>query len=142
MCLFGFDVFQSRDRAIADDDLVPIGRELEALFAGETRADRLLQRNAPTLRPGPQAAPEVTFADDDGASILLVEARDRPGLLATITSALTEASVCIVDSEIVTVDGRARDRFQLTEAGGEPLTGSRRDAIAHSVSAAVERSGT
>jgi UTP:GlnB (protein PII) uridylyltransferase len=132
----------AQDRAIADDDLVPIGRELEALFAGETRADRLLQRNAPTLRPGPQAAPEVTFADDDGASILLVEARDRPGLLATITSALTEASVCIVDSEIVTVDGRARDRFQLTEAGGEPLTGSRRDAIAHSVSAAVERSGT
>jgi UTP:GlnB (protein PII) uridylyltransferase len=132
----------AQDRAIADDDLVPIGRELEALFAGETRADRLLQRNAPTLRPGPQAAPEVTFADDDGASILLVEARDRPGLLATITSALTEASVCIVDSEIVTVDGRARDRFQLTEAGGEPLTGSRRDAIAHSVSVAVERSGT
>jgi UTP:GlnB (protein PII) uridylyltransferase len=81
----------------------------------------------------------VTFADDEGAAILLVEARDRPGLLATITAALTESSACIVDSEIITVDGRARDRFQLTETGGGPLTGERRDAIARSVSAAVER---
>jgi UTP:GlnB (protein PII) uridylyltransferase len=128
-------------RPIASDDLSPIGRGLEALFAGETRADTLLQRNAPTLRPGPQAPPDVTFAEDDGASILLVEARDRPGLLATITAALTEASACIVDTEIVTVDGRARDRFQLTEADGGPLTVSRRAAIAHSVSAAVGRGG-
>jgi [protein-PII] uridylyltransferase len=132
----------AEDRSMAGDDLVLIGRELEALFAGETRADKLLQRHAPTLPPGPQAPAEVTFADDDGAAILLVEARDRPGLLATITSALTEASACIVDSEVVTVGGRARDRFHLTEAGGEPLTGPRRDAIAQSVSAAVERSGT
>jgi [protein-PII] uridylyltransferase len=128
-------------KPIAGDDLAPISRELEALFAGETRADTLLQRNAPTLRPGPQAPPDVTFADDDGSSILLVEARDRPGLLATITAAVTEASACIVDSEIVTVDGRARDRFQLTEADGDPLTGPRRDAIAHSVSLAIGRSG-
>jgi UTP:GlnB (protein PII) uridylyltransferase len=130
------------DRSLEGGDVVLIGRELEALFAGETRADKVLQRNAPTLRPGPQAAPEVTFADDDGASILLVEARDRPGLLATITAALTEASACIVDSEIVTVDGRARDRFQLTEAGGDALTPPRRDAIVHKVSVAVEQSGT
>jgi len=37
-------------KPITGDDLVPISRELEALFAGETRADTLLQRNAPTLR--------------------------------------------------------------------------------------------
>jgi UTP:GlnB (protein PII) uridylyltransferase len=129
-------------KTIAVDDLAPIGGKLEALFAGETQADKLLQRNAPTLRPGPQAAPEVTFADDDGTAILLVEARDRPGLLATITAALNEVSACIVDSEIVTVDGRARDRFQLTEAGGKPLSPLRREAIVQSVSAAVERSGS
>jgi UTP:GlnB (protein PII) uridylyltransferase len=129
-------------KSIAVGDLAPIGGKLEALFAGETQADKLLQRNAPTLRPGPQAAPEVTFADDDGAAILLVEARDRPGLLATITAALNEVSACIVDSEIVTVDGRARDRFQLTEAGGKPLSPLRREAIVRSVSAAVERSGS
>jgi UTP:GlnB (protein PII) uridylyltransferase len=133
---------EGEDAPIDDDDLTPIAAELEGLFDGEKRADKLLQRNAPTLRPGPQAAPEVTFADDDGASILLVEARDRPGLLATITAALAEASACIVDSEIVTVDGRARDRFQLTEASGEPLSAARRDVIAIMVSAAVERGGS
>jgi UTP:GlnB (protein PII) uridylyltransferase len=127
---------------ITSDDLASIAGELESLFQGETHAERLLQRHAPTLPPGAQAPSEVTFADEDAAAILLVEARDRPGLLATITAALTEASACIVDSEIVTVNGRARDRFQLTEAGGEPLSGSRREAIAHTVSTAVERSGT
>jgi UTP:GlnB (protein PII) uridylyltransferase len=80
----------------------------------------------------------VTFADDDDAAILLVEARDRPGLLATITTALTEAAARIVDSEIVTVDGRVRDRFQLTEGDGTPLSGPRRAAIARDVLAAVE----
>jgi UTP:GlnB (protein PII) uridylyltransferase len=124
---------------IAADDLAPIGRVLESLLRGETAAEKLLQRNAPTLPPGPQASPEVTFADDHEAAILLVEARDRPGLLATITSAIAEASARIVDSEIVTVDGRVRDRFQLAEADGEPLSEPRRAAIARSVLAAVER---
>ena len=125
-------------RAITNGDLVPIGRELESLFLGETGPEGLLQRNAPTLPPGPQPSPEVTFADDDDAAILLVEARDRPGLLATITTALTEAAARIVDSEIVTVDGRVRDRFQLTEGDGTPLSGPRRAAIARDVLAAVE----
>jgi [protein-PII] uridylyltransferase len=125
-------------RPITDDDLRPIAAKLESLFAGESGAERLLRRNAPTLPPGPQASPEVTFADDDEASVLLIEARDRPGLLAAITSALADASVRIVDSEILTVDGRVRDRFQLTEGTGEPLSGPRRAAIAHMVLAALE----
>ncbi len=128
-------------KAITGADLAPIARALESLFQGDTGADGLLRRHAPTLPPGPQASPEVTFADDDEAAILLVEARDRPGFLATITSALTEASARIVESEIVTVDGRVRDRFHLTEANGEPLSPVRRLAIANGVLAAVERGG-
>jgi [protein-PII] uridylyltransferase len=127
------------DAPITSNDLAPIGRTLESLLRGETAAEKLLQRNAPTLRPGPQASPEVTFADDHEAAILLVEARDRPGLLATITSTIAETSARIVDSEIVTVDGRVRDRFQLTEADGQPLSEPRRAAIARNVLAAVER---
>jgi UTP:GlnB (protein PII) uridylyltransferase len=126
-------------RPITNDDLVPIARKLELIFRGETGAEKLLQRNAPTLPPGPQASPEVTFADDEETSVLLVEARDRPGLLATITSVLSEASVRIVDSEILTVDGRVRDRFQLIETDGEPLSAQRRAAIAHRVLVALER---
>jgi [protein-PII] uridylyltransferase len=126
-------------RAITRDDLVPIERSLESLFQGESGADNLLRRNARTVPPGPQASPEVTFADDDDAAILLVEARDRPGLLASITSALTELSVRIVDCEIVTVGGRVRDRFQLTETDGKVPSEPRRASIAQGVLAAVER---
>jgi [protein-PII] uridylyltransferase len=125
------------NKPIVPEDLAPIGLALESLFRGETEARELLQRNAPTLPPGPQAAAEVTFADDDEAAILLVEARDRPGLLATITSALSGAGARIVDSEVVTVDGRVRDRFQLTDTEGKTLTAERRVEITQSVLAAI-----
>jgi len=92
-------------RAITNGDLVRLGASSSRSFWARTGPEGLLQRNAPTLPPGPQPSPEVTFADDDDAAILLVGARDRPGLLATITTALTEAAARIVDSEIVTVDG-------------------------------------
>jgi [protein-PII] uridylyltransferase len=127
-------------RPIAGSDLSPISRTLESLFLDEAGAENLLRRNARTIPPGRQASPEVTFADDETA-ILLVEARDRPGLLAAITSALVEASACIAGSEIVTVEGRARDRFELTESDGTSLSAARRAAVARSVSAAIERSG-
>ena len=125
-------------RPIERGDLVPMARALESMFAGETGAERILQRNAKTVPPGPQASPEVTFADDAEDAILLVEARDRPGLLAAITNALTELTVRIVDCEIVTVGGRVRDRFQVTEPGGAPLSEDRRAAIAQGVLSAIE----
>ena len=125
-------------RPLDGEDLVPIAGSLESMFQGDTGADRILRRNARTVPPGPQASPEVTFADDADASILLVEARDRPGLLAAITTALTELSARIVDCEIVTVGGRVRDRFQLTESGGAQLSEDRRTTIAQGVLAAIE----
>jgi UTP:GlnB (protein PII) uridylyltransferase len=130
---------KSASEPITAEEIVPIAGSLEALLRGDTGADDLLHQNAPTLPPGPQASPDVAFADDDEASILLVEARDRPGLLATITSALMSASARIVDSEVITVGGRARDRFELTERDGSPLSQERRLAIASSVLDAVER---
>jgi [protein-PII] uridylyltransferase len=139
VALFELRRLGDESRPIGRDDLVPIERSLESLFRGEAGADRLLQRNARTVPPGPQASPEVTFADDVETAILLVEARDRPGLLAAITSALTELAVRIVDCEIVTVGGRVRDRFQLTETDGSDLSEPRRAAVAHAVLSAVER---
>ncbi len=129
---------KTADEPITTEDIAPIVGSLEALLRGDTGADDLLHQNAPTLPPGPQASPDVAFADDDEASILLVEARDRPGLLATITSALMAASTRIVDSEVITVGGRARDRFELTEHDGGPLSKERRLEIAGNVLTAVE----
>jgi [protein-PII] uridylyltransferase len=128
-------------KPINKDDLVPVADALKLVFEGQVGIEGLLRRNARTVPPGPQAGPEITFADDEEAGILLVEARDRPGLLAAITSALTESDVRIVDCEIVTVGGRVRDRFQLTEVDGGPLSSARRLAIAQGVLAAVERGG-
>jgi [protein-PII] uridylyltransferase len=128
-------------KAIEAADLVPIEEALTAVFEGNAAVDGLLRRNARTVPPGPQAGPEITFADDESAGILLVEARDRPGLLAAITSALTESDARIVDCEIVTVGGRVRDRFELTESDGSPLSSLRRLSISQHVLAAVERSG-
>lgn len=132
---------QGDARPIGDSDVAAVSHELQSIFKGEAGAERLLRRHAPTLPPGPQASPEVTFADDDEASVLLVEARDRPGLLAAITSALAEQQARIVDSEIITVDGRVRDRFQLAELDGKAVSALRRLAIARAVLSAVEPGG-
>jgi [protein-PII] uridylyltransferase len=128
-------------KPITPDDLAPIAQAVKSVFEGEAGIEGLLRRNARTVPPGPQAGPEITFADDEEAGILLVEARDRPGLLAAITSALTESDVRIVDCEIVTVGGRVRDRFELTEADGRRLSAARRVAISQQVLLAVERGG-
>jgi len=126
-------------RALTAADVRAIATALESLLREEGTSDGVLRRNAGTVPPGPQASPEVTFADDEQSGILLIEARDRPGLLAAITSCLAEASVRIVDCEIVTVGGRVRDRFELVEPDGGPLSAERRDAIARSVLASIER---
>jgi [protein-PII] uridylyltransferase len=126
------------EAAITADEIGPIAAILESLVEGHASADGLLRRHGATMPPGVQSSPEVAFADDDEASILIVEARDRPGLLAAVTGALADASVQITDSEVITVDGRARDRFQLAEADGSPLSPSRRSDIVQRVRAAIE----
>lgn len=136
-----FEVRRPHDpeRPIAPDDVAPLTQVLESLIQGQRDAHLLLKRNAQTAPPGRQAFPEVTFADDE-VSILLVQSRDRPGLLATIASTLTAASVRILKSEVVTVAGRVRDRFHLSEANGAPLSGLRREDISRRVLAVLEQS--
>lgn len=126
------------EEPISPDHIGPIALTLESLVDGHVAADGLLRRHAATIPPGLQGSTDVSFADDEEASILLVEARDRPGLLASITGALAEVSAQITDSEIMTVDGRARDRFQLTEMDGSGLSPSRRTEIARRVRSAIE----
>jgi UTP:GlnB (protein PII) uridylyltransferase len=123
---------------ITQEQVAPIAVALESQILGLVSAEKLFRRHATTIPPGLQGPPEVSFADDEEASILLVEARDRPGLLATITAALAETAAQITDSEIVTVDGRVRDRFQLTEADGSALSASRRSDVAARVGAVIE----
>jgi UTP:GlnB (protein PII) uridylyltransferase len=137
-----FELRRPRDeeRSIGPEDVDPIARSLESLLDGSHPAvDGMLRRNARTVPPGPQASPEVTFADEADVAILLVEARDRPGLLAAITNTLAELSAKIIDCQIATVGGRVRDRFQLTELDGRALTEERRALVAQSVLASLEQ---
>jgi hypothetical protein len=58
-----------------------------------------------------------------GEYVLVIETRDVPGLLLTISSTLGRLDLDIVQSEIRTTGGIARDRFQI-----EPLEGAFDDA--------------
>ena len=76
--------------------------------------------------PGPPASgasARVCFETDasDGATILTVEAVDRPGLLLAVTQALFRAGLQIVGLRATTERGCAVDRFKLADARGKPL---------------------
>ncbi len=69
------------------------------------------------------ASARVRFETDaqDGATVLTVEAVDRPGLLLAVTQALFRADVQIIGLRATTERGCAVDRFKLVDAGGTPL---------------------
>jgi len=70
----------------------------------------------PTLDPIP--APRAFFDPAqlrEGRTLLVVESRDFPGLLLTITRTLHEEQLDVVASEVVTQGWLARDRFLLKD---------------------------
>lgn len=123
--------------AVDSADLEHVLGTLESLLRGTADLDMLLMRTSPTVRPL-RGITDVSFADDDTNAILLVDAADRPRLLATITSALSECKARIVHSEVMTVGGRARDRFHLTGSDGQPLSPNQKRNIVGAVLAAIE----
>ena len=67
----------------------------------------------------------------------LVEAPDRPGMLLTITRELFQHGSQIVRSLVRTADGRAYNRFELSEFSGQPLSPERREQIRAAVVAVL-----
>ena len=76
-------------------------------------------------------------ADEDGRAVLLVEAPDRPGMLLTITRELFQHGTQIARSLVRTADGRAYNRFELSEFSGQPLSEERREQIRAAVVAVL-----
>ncbi len=80
-----------------------------------------------------EALPEAEIAFDDAGSpwYTLCEVRhlDRPGLLATIASALSISGASVHAADLETRDGRAVDRFSLTDRAGAKLGRDDKDAI-------------
>jgi UTP:GlnB (protein PII) uridylyltransferase len=129
---------------IGDEDVAQIAQALGALLRGETDLGAVIERAS--LVPTPSRPPiDVGFAShpsDDGAVLLTVEADDRPGLLMTITTALYDQQISVVHSEVSTVGKRARGRFQLLEANGDPLGQARATTVARAVYAALSKPPT
>jgi [protein-PII] uridylyltransferase len=85
----------------------------------------------------PLSAPPVTGAsmtfDHSTSSAYTsceVTAVDQPGLLHAVAVAIANAGADIHAASVATVDGVARDRFDLTDQSGRKLTPALEDAIA------------
>jgi [protein-PII] uridylyltransferase len=118
-------------------DVAQLGETLDALVRGQASFDGAA-RFAGALRSA-NASTRVRFERDaqDGASALLVEAADRPGLLLVVSRTLFEQRVQIVGSHVTTDQGNVLDRFQVTELDGSPLSGARQLEVQTAVLAAL-----
>jgi [protein-PII] uridylyltransferase len=113
-------------------------RMLSELIKNERRSPS--PQDWPASVDASHAEPKVFFDNDALKSercVLVVETRDRPGLLLSITLALHQQKVEIVTSEIRTEGELAHDRFTLTERGQSSLSPDRlggvRDAVFNAI---------
>jgi [protein-PII] uridylyltransferase len=125
---------------------------LEVLERLETKIAQLLlehfdPHNArlPTQPPPALAAfkeTSVKFLEDRNGmlSTLVVEASDRTGMLLVLTRALFEQHVQIVSSVVRTENGRAKDRFEITELDDTPIRPERRLLVQVAVLSAIQQS--
>jgi UTP:GlnB (protein PII) uridylyltransferase len=70
--------------------------------------------------------------------LLVVESRDRGGLLLNIALTLYRERVSITRSEVTTFAGIARDEFLVAQLDGKPLTNERRVEIVRAISQALD----
>lgn len=135
-----------QSRLITPAEVAALERKLgEALTSHATALDVSPRLGSqPTLDPIP--APRAFFdpaEQREGRHLLVVESRDFPGLLMTITKTLHEANFDVVASEVVTQGWLARDRFLLKDLTRAAPTAERlklaRAAVLEAVRSALSR---
>jgi hypothetical protein len=101
------------------------GPDADALSAAISAAFSL-----PLVSP-PNPDAEVVFDDAASPWYTLCEVRspDRRGLLHMITVGLAAAGASVHSARLVTLDGQAVDRFELTDADGRKLTRDAKVAV-------------
>lgn len=135
----------SETRAITPQEVAALERKLgEALTSNAALASAPEIEPRPTLDPIP--APRAFFDPvqlREGRLLLVVESRDFPGLLLTITRTLHEAQLDVISSEVVTQGWLARDRFFLKDLAASVPTTERlahvRAAVLEAVRSALSR---
>jgi [protein-PII] uridylyltransferase len=148
------DLFWVRDARTGADGLASamlrLERDLEALVTGETRAEDLLRDRIGTAspwreRPSPAVPSEVVV--DDRASprhtVVEVFAKDRPGLLYSLSQALHGLGLSIALSKINTEGTKVADVFYVNELDGSKVApGARFKAIREALLASITPEGT
>ncbi len=121
-------------------DAVRVAEVLRALVTGKIALDSITRQTHPAAPTTSAGGARVTFSEpsDEGPSVLLVEAVDRPGLLLAITLALFRASIQIVASDAASSSGRVVDRFTVAELDGTAITRNRRGAVQAAVQASLD----
>ena len=128
---------------VGEDEIANISVSLSALLRGETDLGEVIERasTAPPSIPPPVVDVGLTEdVDTEGAILLSVDATDRGGLLATITSVLYAKEVSVLYSDVTTSGHRARARFHVVESDGAPLTQGRAREVANAVLETLKQS--
>ncbi|WP_445144203.1 [protein-PII] uridylyltransferase [Dyella sp. Tek66A03] len=86
-----------------------------------------------------QAAPKIAFSTVGGRTRLALVCSDRPGLLAAVAQAMTDAGVRVHDARIATFGERVEDFFLITDRHDAPLDIAQQDRLLHAL---LERLGT
>jgi UTP:GlnB (protein PII) uridylyltransferase len=141
------DFFRVRPIASRADDPLVGARELEAmrqvvtaLLVGTLDFHDVLARAEARRRAREASRVKVEIDESESGTWLHVEAPDRPGLLVTITRAIFEQGIRIVQSDVrTTPDGRAVDRFELRDVAGRSLAEWLQPLVAATVRATVQR---
>jgi len=121
-----------------DSELASLKKTMASLLRGEADVPSLAKHSSPTTRMRAPPLANVHFEEGHwGTDLLVVDANDQPGLLLSITLALSKEKVTIAWSDVMTVSGRARDEFHLLELDGSRLSDSRKAALLERVSKAV-----
>jgi UTP:GlnB (protein PII) uridylyltransferase len=125
--------------SVRSRDVAHIGETLEALAQGQATAEAGAATLLVQELRSADSTTRVRFERDphDGATLLLVEAVDRPGLLLVVSRTLFQQRIQIVGSHVTTKAGHVIDRFQVTELDGSPLSSTRQLVLQTAVLAAL-----
>jgi len=131
-----------RPRDITPDELQQVESLLADLIGGDELAGRLIENTVVDVSYSAPGLTWVRFDDDrDGASVLVVQTYDRPGLLLTVSRALFCVDVQVVRSEVNTTQGRVLDRFHIIDFDGHAIPPEKRPDIEAAVLEALENLG-
>jgi len=107
---------------------------------------RARPHDAPAPHPTDRRVPgggarraRFAYEAETSGCVLIVEAADRPGLLLTVARTLFELGTQIVRSDVITIRGRAVDRFHVTEIDGGALSPSRCSQIERAIDHVLEQ---